>query len=97
MLDNRRLYKVKLSTQPLDQEFEKMKQVVLNSGSITEEELPFYLFMGSTSNSTYNQHDERINILMKTGDVVNISRVDNALINSDLTVPVEKFYICRIA
>jgi HD superfamily phosphohydrolase len=97
MLDNRRLYKVKLSTQPLDQEFEKMKQVVLNSGSITEEELPFYLFMGSTSNSTYNQHDERINILMKTGDVVNISQVDNALINSDLTVPVEKFYICRIA
>lgn len=97
MLDNRRLYKVKLSTQPLDQEFEKMKQVVLSSGSITEEELPFYLFMGSTSNSTYNQHDERINILMKTGDVVNISRVDNALINSDLTVPVEKFYICRIA
>jgi HD superfamily phosphohydrolase len=97
MLDNRRLYKVKLSTQPLDQEFEKMKQVVLNSGSITEEELPFYLFMGSTSNSTYNQNDERINILMKTGDVVNISQVDNALINSDLTVPVEKFYICRIA
>jgi HD superfamily phosphohydrolase len=97
MLDNRRLYKVKLSTQPLDQEFEKMKQVVLNSGSITEEELPFYLFMGSTSNSTYNQNDEKINILMKTGDVVNISQVDNALINSDLTIPVEKFYICRIA
>ncbi|MFA6059801.1 MAG: HD domain-containing protein [Taibaiella sp.] len=97
MLDNRRLYKVKLSTQPLDQEFEKMKQVVLNSGSITKEELPFYLFMGSTSNSTYNQNDERINILMKTGDVVNISKVDNALINSDLTIPVEKFYICRIA
>lgn len=97
MLENRRLYKVKLSTQPLDQEFEKMKQVVLHSGSMTEEELPFYLFSGSTSNSTYNQHDERINILMKTGDVVNISQVDNALIGSDLTVPVEKFYICRIA
>jgi HD superfamily phosphohydrolase len=97
MIENRRLYKVKLSTQPLDQEFEKMKQVVLNNGSVTEEELPYYLFSGSTSNSTYNQHDERINILMKTGDVVNISRVDNALIGSDLTVPVEKFYICRIA
>lgn len=96
MLENRRLYKVKLSTQPLDQEFEKMKQAVLKSGSMTEEELPFYLFSGSTSNSTYNQNDERINILMKSGDVVNVSRVDNALIRSDLTVPVEKFYICRI-
>jgi hypothetical protein len=86
-----------LSTQPLDNEFEKMKQTVLNSGSISEEELPYYLFSGSTSNSTYNQNDEKINILMKTGDVVNISQVDNALIGSDLTVPVEKFYICRIA
>jgi HD superfamily phosphohydrolase len=97
MLDNRRLYKVRLSTQPLDNEFEKMKQTVLNSGSISEEELPYYLFSGSTSNNTYNQYDEKINILMKTGDVVNISQVDNALIGSDLTVPVEKFYICRIA
>jgi len=97
MLENRRLYKVRLSTQPLDEEFEKMKQAMRQSGSITEEQLPYYLFMGSTSNNTYNQNDERINILMKTGDVVNISQIDNALIGSDLTVPVEKFYICRIA
>ncbi len=96
MTQNRRLYKVKMSTQPLDQEFEKMKQTVLTSGKIKEEELPFYLFYGSTISSTYNQNDERIDILMKNGDVVNISRVDNALISSDLTVPVEKFYICRI-
>lgn len=97
MLQNRRLYKVRLSTQPLMEEFEKMKQAMLSSGKITEEEMPYYLFAGSTSNSTYNQHDERINILMKSGDVVNISRVDNALIGTDLMVPVEKFYICRIA
>ena len=97
MLENRRLYKVKLSTQPLDAEFEKMKQVVLNAGKIEEEDLPYYLFKGSTSNSTYNQNDERINILMKNEDVINISRVDNALIGSDLTIPVEKFYICRVS
>lgn len=97
MVLDRKLYKVRLSTQPLQQEFEKMKQAVLASGKMTEEELPFYLFYGSTSNNTYNQNDERINILMKNGDAVNISRVDNALIGSELTVPVEKFYICRIA
>lgn len=96
MVQDRKLYKVKLSTQPLQEEFERMKKMVLGSGKITEEELPFYLFSGSTSNSTYNQDDERIDILMKSGDVVNISQVDNALISSDLTVPVEKFYICRM-
>lgn len=96
MLENRRLYKVKLSTQPLEHEYEKMKQVVLNAGKIKEEDLQYYLFSGSTSNSTYNQNDERIDILMKNGDVINVSKVDNALIGKDLTVPVEKFYICRI-
>ncbi|KAA5536778.1 HD domain-containing protein [Taibaiella lutea] len=96
MLENRRLYKVRLSTQPLEHEFEKMKQVVLNAGQINEEDLEYFLFKGTTSNNTYNQYDEKINILMKNGDILNISDVDNALISSDLTVPVEKFYICRM-
>jgi len=96
MMLDRRLYKVKLSTQPLTEEFLQMQQHVAASGKINKDELPFYLFEGSTSNSTYNQNDERINILMKKGDVVNISQVDNALIGSDLTVPVEKFYICSV-
>lgn len=97
MLQDRRLYKVRLSTQPMHGEFRQMKEDMMASGKIKENELPFYLFDGSTSNSTYNQNDERIDILMKKGDVVNISQVDNALIGSDLTVPVEKFYICSIA
>jgi HD superfamily phosphohydrolase len=94
MLLDRKLYKVRLSTQPLDQEFEDQVQKVLRTGKISSEHLPFYLFKGTTSNSTYNQDDERINILMKSGQVINISDVDNALIGSDLTVPVQKFYIC---
>lgn len=97
MMQNRRLYKVKLSTQPLDDEFNDRKKEALRSGSIKEEELPFYLFAGTTSNSTYNVDDERINILMKSGKVVNISDIDNGLIRSDLTVPVQKYYYCRIS
>lgn len=97
MMQNRQLYKVKLSTQPLTDEFNDRKKEALHSGKIKEEELPFYLFSGSTSNSTYNVDDERINILMKSGKVVNVSDMDNGLIRSDLTVPVEKFYYCRIS
>ena len=97
MMQNRQLYKVKLSTQPLTDEFNDRKKEALRSGKIKEEELPFYLFAGSTSNSTYNVDDERINILMKSGKVVNVSDMDNGLIRSDLTVPVEKFYYCRIS
>ena len=37
------------------------------------------------SNSTYNFEDEHINILFKDGTVKDISEVDNALINQNLT------------
>lgn len=94
MILNRNLYKVKLSTQPLQQSFEEMKHMAANKGTYSDEALSYYLFSGSTSNNTYNQNDERINILMKSGAVIDISEVDNALISSELTIPVEKFYIC---
>ncbi len=94
MILDRNLYKVKLSTQPLEEEYEQLKNKALASGKIKEEDFPFYLFSGSTSNSTYNKDDDRINILMKSGELVNISNVDNALITPSLTVPVRKYYIC---
>ncbi len=97
MMLERKLYKVKMSTASMEAQFGALQQTALRSGKITEEELPYYVFSGRTSNSTYNQEDERINILMKSGEVVNISQVNNALIRSDLTVPVEKFYICTLA
>jgi len=96
MMQNRQLYKVRLSSQPLDDVYAGMKEDALAKGKINEEELPFYLLTGSTSNNTYNQDDDRINILMKSGMLTNISGVDNALISPELTVPVKKFYLCAL-
>lgn len=94
MLQHRNLYRIRMSTLPMEDDFDTMKKMALKTGKLTEESLPYFLFYKTTSNRTYDQNDERINILMKSGKVVNISQVDNALINAALIEPIQKYYIC---
>jgi hypothetical protein len=63
---------------------------------ITAEETRYFVFTGEASNTTYNPGDERINILFKDGSVKDISKVDNALIQHNLSDTVKKHYICYV-
>lgn len=94
MIIYRHLYKVKLSTQSLESELETLKTEFKER--YTEEELPYFLFSGTTSNDTYNQHDEQIKILFKSGAIKPVSEVDNALINELTSLLVKKYYICYL-
>lgn len=92
MLINRHLYKVKLSTQSLEMETQYLLE---KAGKIFDEEsLPYFIFSGTTSNSTYNLEDEQINIFMKSGDIQNISQVENTLINILVSGSIEKNFLC---
>ena len=64
--------------------------------NIREEEAHYVVFTGEATNTTYDPHDERINILFKDSTVKDISQVDNALIHQSLSSTVKKFYICHI-
>src|SRR5690554_193644 len=87
---NRNLYKVKLSSQPLHDDYERISKKLLSNGDIQEEDLHYYLFVGTTSNDTYDPDDEQIDILFKDGEVKSISKVDNALINELTSVSIKK-------
>ncbi len=93
MMLHRKLYKVRLDSEPLDDLYFEKKAFISTHENVAAADLEYFVFNGSTSNSTYNQHDERINILMKDGQIINITQVDNALINAALTVPVKKHYV----
>lgn len=96
-LTERRLYKVKLQADPIDDLFLKeKKREVKEKLAIREEEVNYFVFTGIASNTTYNPADERINILFKDGTVKNISQVDNALIQHNLSGTVKKYYICYL-
>jgi uncharacterized protein len=96
-LTDRRLYKVKLQAEPVDPDVLKAKtKEAIDKLGITDNEAGYFAFTGTTSNTTYNPEDERINILFKDGTVKDISMVDNALIQHNLSSTVKKYYICYL-
>lgn len=96
-LMDRHLYKVKLQNTPIkEEEIAHLKKSAGEQWGVGEEEVSYLVFTGEAENRTYNPFDERINILFKDGTVKDISKVDNALIQQNLSAPVKKFYICYL-
>lgn len=72
----------------------KEKNRIIQKTGIREDDISFLLFTGEAVNTTYQPHDERINILTKTGDIKDISEVENSLIDKELSYEVRKNYLC---
>jgi hypothetical protein len=96
-LIDRRLLKVRLQATPFaDHDVTEWRKQVSRQESISMEEAAYFVFTGQAVNTTYDPSDEKINILFKNGEVRDISKVDNALIQQTLASPVKKFYICYL-
>jgi uncharacterized protein len=92
---NRKLLKVKYSGQPIPVELIDEKRAALRKQlQLSEADVAYLVFTGEAINDTYSTEDEHINILFKNGEIRDISKVDNALINQTLFGTVKKFYIC---
>jgi HD superfamily phosphohydrolase len=96
-LVERKLFKVRLQAEPFEESLikEKTKEAI-EQLDLTEKEIDYFVFTGETSNTTYDLLDERINILFRDGTVKDISKVDNALIQHNLSGAVRKYYICYL-
>lgn len=96
-LVERKLLKVKLQAEPFEEKTvkEKIKEISDKLG-LNEKEAGYFVFTGETSNTTYDLSDERISILFKDGTIKDISKVDNALIQHNLSGAVKKYYICYL-
>lgn len=96
-LIDRKLYKVKLQAEMVDENFVKEKRKEAKEKlAISEEESVYFVFTGIASNTAYDPTDEKINILFKDGTIKDISKVDNALIQQSLSSTVKKYYICYL-
>lgn len=97
LLVERRLLKVKLQAEPVDEAFiETMRNKICLVLGVTQKESSYFIFAGEAVNTTYDPSEERIQILLKDGSVKDISKVDNALIHHTLASPVKKNYICYL-
>ncbi len=96
-LVGRSLLKVKFQADEFDPEFvAEKKREAAKALNISEKETDYFVFTGIASNTTYDPADERINILFKDGTVKDISEVDNALIQRNLSSTIKKHYICYV-
>lgn len=92
---NRRLLKVRIQSEPIPEEaLIAARNNVMETLQLNDEDASYLAFTGVAENRTYNPYNEKINILFKDGKVKDISAVDNALIQHNLSSPVKKFYIC---
>ncbi|MFM1930017.1 MAG: hypothetical protein RL387_1345, partial [Bacteroidota bacterium] len=92
---NRQIFKCSMQSNPIEEaQFNQTKEKVKAAYSLSDEELAYLCFKGETSNTMYHSNEETIKILLKSGEIANISDIQNALINESLSAPVKKFYIC---
>ena len=94
---NRNLLKCTLQNDPIDEMvLAKIRKLIMKKLRISESEAAYLAFTGIAENTAYKLTDEHVNILFKNGDVKDISGVDHPLINTNLSMPVKKFYICQL-
>lgn len=94
---NRRCYKCNMQSSPiLEADLEAAKKQVSTHFPLVSQGLEYLCFKGETANTMYHSEEETIKILLKSGEIANISEIQNALINESLSAPVKKFYICSL-
>jgi HD superfamily phosphohydrolase len=94
---NRQLFHCRIQAAPFSADYlQEKQQELLQQYAINEADLPFVCFTGEATNTLYQLKDERIQVLFKDGTVTDISRIENALIQENLSAPVKKFYICTL-
>jgi HD superfamily phosphohydrolase len=94
---NRKCFKCQIQSEPINDldwntAFNKTKLAF----PFNDEDLAYLCFKGTVSNTLYKNDNETIKILLKTGEIANISAIQNAIIVESLSAPVKKFYICSL-
>ncbi|MBT4882134.1 MAG: HD domain-containing protein [Flavobacteriales bacterium] len=95
MILNRKLLKIKVqnnefSASEIKNEIGKIQEQF----NISENEAEYFIFSDKVSNSTYNIEKANINILMKNGNVIDITAASDQFNIEALSKRVDKYFLC---
>ena len=94
-LVNRDLFKIEISKDPFSPDRIRLeKEMVRNQFELNDQEIEFFVYTDILSNNAYNQHKQNINMLMKNGEIIDLSKASDNLNISALANPVEKYFLC---
>lgn len=94
-LVNRDLFKIEISKEPFSPDRINLeKELARNQFDLTDDEIDFFVYTDVLSNNAYNQNKQNINMLMKNGEIIDLSKASDNLNISALASPVEKYFLC---
>jgi len=92
---NRKLFKIEISREPFSEDrLNSEKEIVKSLLKLNGDEVNYFVYSDILTNKAYNQHRQNINILMKSGEIVDLTEASDNLNISALAQPVEKYFIC---
>lgn len=97
MIVIRNLYKVEIGNEPADLErVEKLKGEISRALCVSDKELPYFVFTGTVTNRAYNAGIGNIDILMKNGTLLDITKASDLSNLESLDKTVTKHILCYI-
>ncbi len=95
MIINRDLLKIKVSKKKFNPNIlSEHKDKLIQKYKISRSEAEYFVFSGIISNQAYQENNQTINILHKSGEVEDIVSASDQLNLRALSKPVSKYYIC---
>ena len=95
MLVNRHLFRIEMQQESFDEAYVNMiRMQVKKSFGVTDEEADNFIIEDSTANYAYHPRSDKINLLRKDGQIVDIASVSDQLNISVLHKPSVKYFLC---
>jgi HD superfamily phosphohydrolase len=94
-LVNRQLFKIEISRDPFGPDrIQLEKEIIRNQFELEGNDVDFFVYSDILTNNAYNQNKQNINMLMKNGEVIDLTKASDNLNISALANPVEKYFLC---
>jgi hypothetical protein len=92
---NRNLFKIEISKKPFTEgDIAEVKSRLSAEPRFKDQDLSFLVFSDKLVNKAYNQEFQNINLLLKSGEIIDLSEASDNLNISALARPVEKYFLC---
>ncbi len=94
-LVNRKLFKIEISKEPFSPDrIQLEKELARKQFDLEDSEVDFFVYTDILSNNAYNHNKQNINMLMKNGEIIDLTKASDNLNISALALPVEKYFLC---
>ena len=94
-LINRRLLKIEIQNQDFNDDYiREIKNKTKKLLNLTDNQVNYFVFKNNITNNAYSASDDRINILLKSGELKDIAESSDMLNISVLSKTIKKYYLC---